>query len=76
MKVTLFIKHYGDECYEVVNAWDEYAQDGNYEGFEEVKRKLCSDPKHEVRLLTVIVPDSAIDKLFVVPEVTVKVVES
>lgn len=76
MEIRLIIAQYpqqydGQYMPNVVDAWDEYAMDGNEEGYAEAlakhQAKLGIDYE-AVRELTVTVPDQVVTDLFVVPE--------
>ena len=60
----------GELCPNVVDAWDEYALDENYSGFEESLKKheaLVGEEYEWVKCLNVRVPDDAIYALPVIP---------
>lgn len=83
MKIRLIIAQYkerypGEYMPNVVDAWDEYVLEDNWEGYQEslAKHKAREDSDYEaVRELIVTVPDEAILKLFKddVPVVAAKV---
>lgn len=81
MKVRLIIAQYpvryaGELAPNVVDAWDEYTLEDNYEGYEQSLRSheaMVGKEYEAVVVLNVNVPDAAIDALFQVAEVDAEV---
>ena len=63
---VIVVKDKNDETPWVVNAWDEYSVDENYQGFnEEVEKAKRAHKDGEVRVGIIRVPGNVLDSLFV-----------
>ena len=84
MKVRCIIaqrkcRYPGQYAPELLDAWSEYVFEDNPEGYAErldEEQKRVGTEYEAVRELDIVVPDTAIDALFLVPEVDAVVVET
>lgn len=62
MFINLIVANTGDNCYDIVAAWDEWILDANYAGFEKDRAKW--EAKHDIRIIEIEVPDDMYEKAF------------